>query len=544
MRKCVSPILLMLSISILLSTTGCSVVRFAENRVGYGVKQIDVLNTETRENQLNRRDFDLGFNASQQGFSVQLRYRPYYGSESRDIVRTRARITALDLAVGLVSAGAFGWIAYDNWTGSGVYIPDANGDLKENVSLNWGETALWEKAVLVGVPIDFLLSGFLHTTTQEFTMPWETRGERAGTWEIVQNHPYRIELPNHNFSKEYWTTRDARSISIREFLEGLPTPDHLLNIKTLELRASAKDEAGKPLAQTLTLEDARSLRPFHRFAQHAISGIDVRENIPRTSKVNRDAVAVVIGNSEYLKSDVPSVDFALDDANIIKEYLLRTLGYNLVNIIHLENATKGDFERVFGTEGNHEGRLFRRADGKDRQDIFIYYSGHGAPDLNSKEPYLVPVDADPGDIAFGGYPLKLLYQNLNKTSYRQATVVIDSCFSGMSAKGQLIRDISGHGIPVMEIPQLSAQNSVIFTATNSQQGANWYGDKEHSLFTYFFLKAMQGEANTNGDQQLTAAEIAQYVAEHVPQTLRRESETRREQTPQIVGNENLVIVQY
>ena len=73
------------------------------------------------------------------------------------------------------------------------------------------------------------------------------------------------------------------------------------------------------------LEDARSLTPFHRFAQHAISGIDVRENIPRTSRVNKDAVAVVIDNREYLKSDVSCVDFALDDAHIIKEYLLRSI---------------------------------------------------------------------------------------------------------------------------------------------------------------------------------------------------------------------------
>lgn len=72
MRKCVSFISSMLGISILLSTTGSSVVRFAENCVGYGVKQTAVLKMETRENQPNQRDFDLGFNASQHGFSVQL----------------------------------------------------------------------------------------------------------------------------------------------------------------------------------------------------------------------------------------------------------------------------------------------------------------------------------------------------------------------------------------------------------------------------------------------------------------------------------------
>ena len=539
-RKLIS---LMVGISILMGTTGCSVVRFVENSVGYGVRQTAVLSTDTRDDQLIREDFDLRFNASQQGFSVQLRYQPYYQSESREIVTTKARITALDLAVGLASAGLFGWTLYDNWAGSGVYIPDENGDLTENSSLQWGRTALWEKAVLIGVPIDFLLSGFLYTTTQELMLPWEKTGERAGAWEPMRDHPYRIELPDYNFSKEYRTTPDPKSIAIRAFMDGLPTPGRLLNVNTLKLRASAKDRDGNPLDKIVTLRGMKDLEPFRNFARNATSGIDVRIRIPRTHTENRDAVAVVIGNSEY-QNNVPRVDFALDDARIIKEYLLRTLGYDVANVLHLENATKGDFERVFGTDGNHEGGLFGKVSGKNSRDIFIYYSGHGAPDLESKEPYLVPVDADPGNIAFGGYSLKLLYQNLNKIPHGQATVVIDSCFSGMSAGGQLVTDISGHGIPLMEIPLLSEEKSVIFTATDSQQVANWHRAKEHSLFTYFFLKAMQGNADTNGDKQLTAAEIGRYVAEQVPQTARRELEIHREQTPQVVGNESLVIVQY
>ena len=94
-------------------------------------------------------------------------------------------------------------------------------------------------------------------------------------------------------------------------------------------------------------------------------------------------------------------------------------------------------------------------------DVFIYYSGHGAPDTESKQPYLVPTDANPSTVKVGGYALKQLYLNLKKAPYRSATVVIDSCFSGMSASGALIPGTKGYGIPSVEIPLLPPEKSVI-----------------------------------------------------------------------------------
>ena len=156
----------------------------------------------------------------------------------------------------------------------------------------------------------------------------------------------------------------------------------------------------------------------------------------------------------------------------------------------------------------------------------------------------MPTDANPSTVEVGGYPLKLLYLNLKQVPYRSATVVIDSCFSGMSASGELIPGAKGYGIPSVEIPLLPPEKSVIFTATNKRQVANGYTDKQHSLFTYFFLKALRGEADVSKDNQLTVDEIYTYISKHVPRTSRREYGSSREQTPQVVGNKKLVIVQY
>jgi len=38
--------------------------------------------------------------------------------------------------------------------------------------------------------------------------------------------------------------------------------------------------------------------------------------------------------------------------------------------------------------------------------VIIFYSGHGVPDIKTREPYLVPFDADPNYVGATGYALK------------------------------------------------------------------------------------------------------------------------------------------
>ena len=285
-------------------------------------------------------------------------------------------------------------------------------------------------------------------------------------------------------------------------------------------------------------------RPSPRIEALPDLEIDVRKDIPETPAKNPNAVAVVIGNGNYTNPGVPDVTYAKNDALIVKQYLIHTLGYSEENIHYHVNATKGVFEEVFGNEATHKGRLFDYVESDGSSDVFIYYSGHGAPDIESKQPYLVPTDANPSTVEVGGYALKQLYLNLKKVPYRSATVVIDSCFSGMSASGALIPGAKGYGIPQVEIPLLPPEKSIIFTATNKSQVANGYSDKQHSLFTYFFLKALRGEADVSGDNQLTVSEIVAYIDQHVPRMSRRIHGSSREQTPQVDGNRSLVIVRY
>ena len=261
--------------------------------------------------------------------------------------------------------------------------------------------------------------------------------------------------------------------------------------------------------------------------------IDIEKNIPKTGMDNKDAVAVVIGNREYA-SDIPTVDFAVRDAEFVKEYLIRTLGYREGNIIHYKNATLSNIKVAFNKLNN----LVK----KGESDVFVYYSGHGAPDPETNQGYLVPVDADPNFIEDSGYPVNKMYSLLNDVNSKSLTVVIDACFSGSSDAGMILKDISPVFIEVDQ-SSLTGKNATLFTSSTGEQVSSWYREKKHSLFTYYFLKALQGEGDQNNDKKLTFNEIKSYIDDNVPYMARRLN--NREQTPQLDSSDNnRVLVSY
>lgn len=246
-------------------------------------------------------------------------------------------------------------------------------------------------------------------------------------------------------------------------------------------------------------------------------------------------IAVVIGNANYSTGGTPNVDFALQDARVMKQYLTTTFGYDPANIIYLENATLAKMYEVFGTDNDYQGKLFKWVKpGQSR--IFIYYVGHGAPDQESGEGYFVPVDATPQYIRTSGYKLSTFYENLAKIPAVQKTVVIDACFSGSSANGQLLQGVSGLTARLKSEPKASTAADILLTSAGMNQVAGWYPEKGHSLFTYFFLKGIQGSADTNRDGTITLGEMKAWLNDQVPYMARRL--TGNEQQPVLLGRDS------
>ncbi|HWP83071.1 MAG TPA: caspase family protein [Bacteroidota bacterium] len=272
--------------------------------------------------------------------------------------------------------------------------------------------------------------------------------------------------------------------------------------------------------------------------------IDVEENIPETRYKNPDAVAVVIGISQYQRSDVPAVEFAKRDAELIRQYLVKTLGYDPQNILPKnpdEQMTAGTMKTLI------KGQLANYIK-KGRSDVFVYFSGHGAPSMANKKAYFVPYDCDPNNVNdFNAYAMEEFYEDLSKLDAKSLTVVVDACFSGQSGGDgkMLIKNASPLALSIESDLPITG-NAAVFTASKSDQVANWYNEKKHGMFTYFFTKGLQGAADANKDSVVTVGELEQYLLhpeEGVPYWSLRVHE--RQQTPQVLARDkNRIIAQY
>jgi Caspase domain len=258
------------------------------------------------------------------------------------------------------------------------------------------------------------------------------------------------------------------------------------------------------------------------------SDVDV---LPLTkTSVRSNAHAVVIGLERY-RDELPRASHAEQDARVVARYLSGTMGYDEGNIALLVNdrATKGDMEKYFETW------LPNRVESEDT--VFVYFSGHGAPNPKTGEAYLVPYDGDPVFLDNTGYPLSRLYQSLANLPAKEVVVVLDSCFSGAGGRSVIAKGIRPI-ITEMKSPLLGKGKTLVLAASSGQQVSSTYEQKAHGLMTYFFLKGLQGEADTNKDGKIDIAELFEYLRPQVERVARRDF--NNEQTPLLLGNTDVL----
>jgi hypothetical protein len=236
---------------------------------------------------------------------------------------------------------------------------------------------------------------------------------------------------------------------------------------------------------------------------------------------NQDGIAVIIGNRNY-RGRTPAVDFAFNDADAMRRYVIARMGFRPGNIIDLRDTTRAEIATVFGSHDTHKGRLFNwvRA---GKSDVVVFYSGHGVPGLRNRRGYLLPVDADPNFAEIGGYPVDLLYENLGKIQAKSISVFLDACFSGDSPRGMLVRATSGISVKPKN-PKAKSKFTVL-TAASADQFASWDEEAKHGLFTKHLLEALNGAADGkrhgNGDGNVTLGEVKRYLDAEMSYQARR-----------------------
>jgi hypothetical protein len=254
--------------------------------------------------------------------------------------------------------------------------------------------------------------------------------------------------------------------------------------------------------------------------------VDV-DDPPPARAPDRHAAAVIVGIERY-GDRIPGVRYAERDALVFRQYAQNVLRVPEENIIYLANdkATKGAIEMAI------EAQLPAIVT-PGKSDVYVYYAGHGAPEVEKKAPYLVPYDGNPDFPGKSCYGLGALYGAVGKLQARSVTVILDACFTGSAGRTDTPVGLFADARPLFVAPIMGSlpHGVAVLAASSGTQLSSGYAAKGHGLFTYYLLKGLQGEAY-GPDGKLTLATLHKYLAEEVPARARR---LGRQQTPVLLG---------
>ena len=254
---------------------------------------------------------------------------------------------------------------------------------------------------------------------------------------------------------------------------------------------------------------------------------------PNTNTKNPNGIAVVIGIENY--QHVSDATYAYNDAEVFREYLADTMGFSKakVKIVTNRQATLGEFNKLLGLDG----WIARNID-PGKSEIVVYYSGHGIPDSNTKQTGLLPFDIDPNYSI--GFHLSQLYESLGGLNAKSVTVFLDACFTGENRERKMLL-ADARGIVVVPSEKRIPNNLTVLSAASGGQFSGALKEKEHGLFTYYVLKGLGGEADSDQDKKLTMGELGKYVQIKVKERAAIEG---REQIPELQGDPKNVLVQW
>lgn len=146
---------------------------------------------------------------------------------------------------------------------------------------------------------------------------------------------------------------------------------------------------------------------------------------------------------------------------------------------------------------------------KPNDRVLIYFAGHGF--ISKGVAYLAPYDIDLRSIASTAYPMDTLGKDIGgRINGKWKVLITDACHSGAITPED---DRMGVNHSLLNLSDSLFSLTASRDREQSYESSKWGGG--HGIFTYYVVKGLEGEADTNGDGIVTADELAEYVHENV-----------------------------
>jgi hypothetical protein len=203
-------------------------------------------------------------------------------------------------------------------------------------------------------------------------------------------------------------------------------------------------------------------------------------------------LALVIGNEQY--AEFERLRTPLADVRAIADVLTRDYGFKVTT---LANATRYQIVSALS-------RL--RQEATERDNVLIYYAGHGYLDDTTSRGYWFPVDAEHDNLA-NWLSTSDITDVLAGLQAKHALILADSCFSGT-----LLRSAVNVSIDEREslLQKLSTRRSRSIMTSGGLEPVVDNGGGRHSVFAAALLDALR-----DNRQQLEAARLFMQIRDRV-----------------------------
>lgn len=222
----------------------------------------------------------------------------------------------------------------------------------------------------------------------------------------------------------------------------------------------------------------------------------------KVTDLYRKSVAVVIGIDDYEHGQV--LDSSVNSAVGICEKL-KNRGFDRIITLFDREATKS---RILN-------ELYHKLPGfvstEDRVVVFFAGFGYTEELINeSKTGYIVPADASPSHMSNTAIPIQLIKSLSDRIQAKHILYVMESCISELSQ--DLSSNVSSR---ISDDMGEAGSQKVVQIIIACGNGHRIEKHDNQGLFTSFFLRGLDGEADMNKDSLITGTELGEYLKREV-----------------------------
>ena len=367
----------------------------------------------------------------------------------------------------------------------------------------------------------------------------QTNGNRMNLQAADNNPPIEMEITNLEINQSGASAfvtgkvRDMNSV-LRLSVDGedvFLSDEGIFEFKIYtplggrEIQLVLEGQNGELVVKKIALERKNSSQAEIEFAS--------LNPLKRKAMPNKDAVALIIGIGTY--ENVIDAAYADKDALVFRDYATEKLGIpdNQIKLLINNEAEIG--EVLLGIR-----KWVRRSTKPDKTDVYVFFAGHGLATATG-EAYILPYDGRPEVDLLDRTALlqKELFAEIDKAKPRNVTIFLDACYTGKARTGEvLMADANYRPIAIRAVDDGMPDNFTLITASSGDEFSGPLEEMKHGLFSYFLMKGMEGEADANKNNEITAGELHTYVQTNVIQ------QSSGSQTPELQGDATRVLVRF